>query len=271
MKDEVAMANAIDALAPWLNQLVLIGGWAHRLHRHHPHASVPTYRALATRDVDVGVDPKRELHGRIDVALADARFDRDLSGEHRPPISRFHHREDRAFYLEFLSPLRGSGRRRDGSEDATIEIAGATAQKLRHLDVLFVDPWQLDLEPSAYLPLSKSARAQVANPVSFVVQKLLIHESRLDDKRAQDLLYIHDTIELFGAQLASLNRLWLEEVKPTLTRKELATVNRQSVDLFKSVTDTIREAVLIPADRSLGAEELRVRCSVGLRELLAPE
>jgi hypothetical protein len=26
----------VDALEPWLDQVVIIGGWAHRLYRQHP-------------------------------------------------------------------------------------------------------------------------------------------------------------------------------------------------------------------------------------------
>jgi hypothetical protein len=28
----------IEALRPWLDDIVIAGGWAHRLHRHHPLA-----------------------------------------------------------------------------------------------------------------------------------------------------------------------------------------------------------------------------------------
>jgi hypothetical protein len=29
-------ARLVDALEPWLDQVVIIGGWAHRLYRLHP-------------------------------------------------------------------------------------------------------------------------------------------------------------------------------------------------------------------------------------------
>ena len=31
-------ARLVDALEPWLDQVVIIGGWAHRLYRLHPLA-----------------------------------------------------------------------------------------------------------------------------------------------------------------------------------------------------------------------------------------
>jgi hypothetical protein len=34
----------IEALTPWLDQVVIIGGWAHRLYRLHPSAQQLDYR-----------------------------------------------------------------------------------------------------------------------------------------------------------------------------------------------------------------------------------
>ena len=45
------------------------------------------------------------------------------------------------FYAEFLVPLQGSERKRDGKPDVTASKAGIIAQKLRHLDLLLVAPW----------------------------------------------------------------------------------------------------------------------------------
>jgi hypothetical protein len=36
------------------------------------------------------------------------------------------------------------------------------------------------------------------------VQKILIHEKRDRDRRAKDILYIHDTFETFGGSLAAI-------------------------------------------------------------------
>jgi hypothetical protein len=43
MNDIAALAKLIEAIRPWLGQLVVVGGWAHRLHRYHPLASSPPY------------------------------------------------------------------------------------------------------------------------------------------------------------------------------------------------------------------------------------
>ena len=45
-------------------------------------------------------------------------------------------------------------------------------------------PWTLELIPSGELPIAEPARVQVANQVSFIAQKLLIHDLRKPDKRS---------------------------------------------------------------------------------------
>jgi hypothetical protein len=44
-----SFARLIEAVRPWLAHLVIVGGWAHRL--HHPLAGKPPYLPLRTRDV----------------------------------------------------------------------------------------------------------------------------------------------------------------------------------------------------------------------------
>ena len=48
----------VHALNPWLNQVVIIGGWAHRLYRLHPLAQRMEYPPLTTLDTDIAV-PER--------------------------------------------------------------------------------------------------------------------------------------------------------------------------------------------------------------------
>ena len=48
-------ARLVDALEPWLDQVVIIGGWAHRLYRLHPLAQPLDYEPLGTFDTDIAV------------------------------------------------------------------------------------------------------------------------------------------------------------------------------------------------------------------------
>lgn len=63
MDDLAPIARLVDALRPWLNHLVIVGGWAHRLHRFHPWASPPAYRPLRTQDADVAFSSTAPLVG----------------------------------------------------------------------------------------------------------------------------------------------------------------------------------------------------------------
>ena len=51
-------SKLIEALEPWLGEIVLIGGWAHRLYRLDSRARKLEYPPLTTLDGDVAVPPK---------------------------------------------------------------------------------------------------------------------------------------------------------------------------------------------------------------------
>jgi hypothetical protein len=46
-------ARLIEALDPWLGQVVIIGGFAHRLYGLHPLAQPLDYQPLGTFDTDI--------------------------------------------------------------------------------------------------------------------------------------------------------------------------------------------------------------------------
>src|SRR6266567_6055865 len=44
-----SFARLVESLRPWLDQVVVVGGWAHRLYRLHPLAQQPRYEPLQWR------------------------------------------------------------------------------------------------------------------------------------------------------------------------------------------------------------------------------
>lgn len=150
-----------------------------------------------------------------------------------------------------------------------MRTAGITAQKMRYLELLLASPWSVRVGRDRDVPIA-DANLFVPNPTSFVVQKLLIHSDRPPGKKAQDVLYIHDTLELFGGSLGELRRLWLEELRPTMAPKTARRAETIAQELFAEVSDTIREAGRMPQDRSLSAEQVRAACEYGLGEVLRP-
>lgn len=187
----------------------------------------------------------------------------------RPPAT--HYRlgdEDAGFYAEFLTPLVGSEMKK-GKRDATVLEAGITAQKLRYLDILLIKPWSVRIGPERRVPIEADADLFVPNATSFIVQKLLIHSGRSADKKAQDVLYIHDTLELFGGALGELRRLWVEEVRPATPRRWARRAEAIARELFAEVTDTIRDAARIPQHRRLAPENVQRACEYGLSQIVA--
>lgn len=268
MDDFAAFARLLDALRPWLEHMVIIGGWAHRLHRFHPLSHPPSYAPLRTRDADVAFSVSAPLTGDIAAAMKTAGFQEDFSGDHTPPITQYRlGGDDQGFFAEFLAPLHGSGLKRNGQPDVTLAKAGVTAQKLKHLDLLLVSPWGVRLSNDIGVPVRAPVDVMLANPVSFIAQKLLIQKHRKPDKKAQDALYIHDTLELFGGELPALKALWQQEIRPTLHDKTARTVETLQRDQFGAVTDVVRNAARIPQDRVLLPERMQAACAYGLTEI----
>jgi hypothetical protein len=252
MDDFAAFGRLLDALRPWLGQLVIVGGWAHRLHRLHESANPPAYQAVRTKDADFAFSLSAPISGDISAALKAADFHEKFFGEHSPPVTHFHLGDEKdGFFAEFLVPLDGGERKRDGKVDATVVRAGVVAQKLRYLQLLLVNPWVVRVAQDVGVPVKSGTDVMVPNPVSFITQKLLIQEKRDSDKKAQDALYIHDTLELFGGDLPALKELWRAKVRPTLPERTAKKVERLQRKYFGSINDVIRNAVRIPQDRVL--------------------
>jgi len=268
MDDFAMIARLLEALRPWSRHLVVVGGWAHRLHRFHEKASPPAYAALRTKDADIAFSPAAPIKGDIAGALGKAGFLEAASSEHTPPITQYRlGAEGGGFFAEFLAPLRGSEVKRKGKLDMTVAKAGVTAQKLRHLDLLLVEPWAVRLGEDVGVPVRPPIEVLLPNPVTFVAQKLLIRRKRAREKQAQDALYIHDTLELFGGELPNLHVLWRERIRPGLHERTARSVERLCREQFGVVDDVIRSAARLPQDRILLSERLQAACRYGLDEI----
>jgi len=83
--DSEAFARLLTALRPWLGQLVVVGGWAHRLHRLHPLANPPGHLPLRTRDADLAFSADEALAGDVRTALTELASPRNCSETTRRP------------------------------------------------------------------------------------------------------------------------------------------------------------------------------------------
>ncbi len=258
----------IEALDPWLEQVVLIGGWAHRLYRLDSRARKLEYLPLTTLDGDVAVPTKLKVdESNVRRRLLEAGFIEEFVGEDQPPATHYHYGEGGGFYAEFLAPLVGSEYDRSGKRKATKEVSGVSSQLLRYIEILMISPWKIELGAENGYPFMPARRIQIANPPSFLAQKILIYRERDYKDRAKDLLYIHDTIELFSEHLEELWEIFTKEIRPTLHPKRTVELSGAAERLFGKVDDTIREAALMATGRKLSAERLAETSRAGLMEI----
>jgi hypothetical protein len=271
--DEVGFARVVGALRPYLDDLVFVGGWAHRLFRLHRLAQPQPFRPLMTMDADIAAPASlRPRSASIRQLLLEAKFKEEFSGDQKPPRTAYRLGEGSGeVYVQFLTPLRGGELRRDGSPDATVTIQGVTAEKLRHLELLLVHPWTVELTASRGYPLGPLAvPVKICNPVSYLAQKLRTLSKRSPDKRGKDVLYIHDTILLFGGALDDLRLIWTEQLLAELATRARRQVVQAPERLFSGVTDAAREAASIAratGGRAIEVEELAAVCRRGLSEI----
>lgn len=272
--DNASFVRVALALGPYLEDVVFVGGWAHRLFRLHPLALNIDVPPLMTMDADIAAPHRLPMRGHtLGQLLSDAGFTEEPSGDDVPPRTEYHFDERSGVYVQFITPLAGDGYRRDGSPDATQLIQGIAAEKLRHIDLLLLAPWTLELTEAGGYPVGPaSVPIKVCNPVSYLAQKLLSLPTRKRDKRGKDVLYIYDTLLLFGGALDDLHRIWSENVSPRLAKKAVRVVMQSPEDLFGRITDSAREAS-IQAESSRGqhlhVDDLIASCRLGLSEIFA--
>jgi Nucleotidyltransferase len=174
---------------------------------------------------------------------------RKFLGHHKPPAAHY----------RLTDP---------GRSKATQSVGGITSQNLRYVEVLLARPWSGTLSASNGFPLANDTRVQIANPVSFLAQKILIHGRRNGYERAKDILYMHDTIETFATRIDELQTEWITHIRDELHPNSIRTVQRAAASLFGAVTDPIRSASRIIQGRALPPEAIRETCSLGFTRVL---
>jgi hypothetical protein len=270
-QSEAEFAHLIVTIEPWLREVVIIGGWAYRLYCLHPSAQQPRYSPLMTIDADIAMPAQfeskdKDIRGQL---LANG-FEEERLGEDTPPATHYRLATTRSgFYAEFLTPLIGSEYGRGGMRKATRRVGGVVSQQLRYLDTLLHVPWTVSLDQSKGFPFDPAKRIQIANPVSFLAHKVLIEDKRKPAKFAKDILYIYDTVELFGARLPTLNEEWRKQIKPRLHRNSVRKIENGPSSVFGKVTDAIRGAAQIMTSRHLSPEAIRETCQTGLSAIFS--
>jgi len=235
------LTRVVKAMEPYLSQLVLVGGCASALYKHHG-ASSPSLRAMMTRDVDVAGQDRLEASTEarpLAELLAAEGLKAESASEGKPPAVKYVPVEGPAgLDLEFLCPLRG---RSDGGRTARasgIEIQdGLVAQPLRYLDLLLINPWEVDLAGTGLPGLSgNSLPVRVANPVSYLVQKILIRDRpRSVDAKRKDCYYIYELSVTFREAVDRLAGDF-ELLKQQMHQRWIRRFRRVFADVFRDAS-----------------------------------
>lgn len=257
------LVYVLSAFRPYLERLVVVGGFAVRLYEFHPRAERATVRVLRTFDADLATGNVRiPVAGQslADLAAA-AGFRRDFRGDHMPPVMKFvptdastERRNADQYTIEFLSPLVGPAAGRSGKAVAASDIQrGVTAQRLRYLDLLLEAPWPVPLAGLPGIPVtSRTLEPRVPHPGLFIVQKVLISgEPNRLERRPKDMAYVYQVASLFRRELPALAGEVRERMSGNAAwRKWLAR--------FRQTTDTLfagpHAAGVTEAHRVLQAE-----------------
>jgi hypothetical protein len=249
-RDFTAFARAVEALDPYLKDLVFVGGWAHYLYTLRPEAGPVPFEPLRTEDADVAA-PARLAQGKAGIPelLTKAGFREHLSSEHTPPIAEYVLGDDAGgFYVEFLAPLVGGEVKRGGRPDVTTMVGGVTAQTLRYLDILLTEPWQVTLTRDTGFPVARRRVISIPNPAAYIVQKMLVLPKRRPEKQAKDVLYVHDTFALLADSLPAVRVAWAS-LRKTMVASHARTFEKAVRSNMAEVSDVVRRAARIAADR----------------------
>lgn len=196
------VGRALVALAPYRNELILVGGIVPVLYRRKAELRQPEHPAIATTEADIALPPRLPVvEGKTisDLLFAAGFVIYEAPGLNRKgPAKQFFqdaaHGTDRgaSTYLEFLTPLLGKPR-----EGLVEPHPGIRAPALRYLDLLSHEPWTMDARDVAELDVVEPCPVRIPHPTMYVLQKVLARSSgRSPSKQPKDMAYAYDVAVL---------------------------------------------------------------------------
>ena len=265
-RDRQVFVEALRALGDHLAHVVLVGGWAHQLHRQLDGIDATT-PSLYTQDMDFAVRrPPPPVHPPLDQRLVKAGFREHLKGETGGITEYVWAGGGSAISVEFLVQRTGNERA------APLDIGGARAQRLRYLHIAFLEPCKLSISAASGFPVGAHEElcVHVTNPAAFLANKLLTYQRRTSPAgKAKDLLYMFDTFRMFAPVIETLREHWTA-TSVGLSKAEVRGVHREHARLVHEV-DVADEASRIAdsAGRPATAQRIMRTCIHGLDLLLA--
>jgi len=117
----------------------------------------------------------------------------------------------------------------------------------------------------------KALEVRIANAASYLAQKILVLDRRDAADRAKDVLYIHDTLLLFGTSLGELEGIWKAKIVSSIHTNAARALRAAGERGFAEVSDAVRGAGLIAgkAGRPVSPEEIAQVCRTGLTKVFS--
>lgn len=227
-----AFLAAIEALQPYMSDIVLVGGWVPLIYHHRYREPVSGAEPPGTTDVDVVLPRRLPARDRppIEKVVLQAGYEPALSsmvGETRPR-STFQRTlpDGTVSEIELLTSARGERR-------GLVQIGGQeplAAEALPFHNILLENRLELELDSQFDASISKPLLVSIPTPTAFVYVKGLTWERREElAKRAKDLTYLFDLLDRYPTLRAEVtNELpalfgryparWAEDFRDSLGR-----------------------------------------------------
>jgi hypothetical protein len=251
---------------------VFVGGWATRLYRLSERVADVPFGPLLTDDADIALPeglwvPSPTVHE----SLTAAGFVESMTGDDVPPVTRYV-APQRDFEVEFIAHQTG-GVDESSGPGATTLVGGVSAQRLGNVRLLLEEPWSVIVATDAGYPVGdRGLVVRVPNPASFIAQKLLAIRRR-GRSGPKDVLYVHDTLQLFADHLGELREVWNRvraRMGPSITERLWARWSfvKEHPELLRRAS-TIAEESGRPAPPS--PTRIEAACELGLSEVFAKD
>lgn len=189
--DLLSLLKAMEVLAPYLDEIVIVGGWVPFLYNRYGQMSSP-HPLLRTMDIDVVVPRRVKERGRLTIyeLLLRAGYEARIYGSDVPVVK--YELASPVTEIEFITPEIG----KPGKAVLTVQ-RGLTAQALRYVQILLENTKKIKISDTMY-GSDISLVVTVPLPGAFIYQKGLTlspGSRRPSPKVSKDLYYIFSFVD----------------------------------------------------------------------------
>jgi hypothetical protein len=186
--DLLALFRTLDTLKPYLEEIVIVGGWVPFLYRKY--GEIPArHPSVRTMDIDIAVPRQVPDNGRptVDNLLSKAGYTAKVLGPANHPVVKYELASP-VTEIEFITPEIG----RPGEPSIVVQN-GLRAQSLRYVQIVLENTRQIRINDSI-AGININSFIRVPSPAAFVFQKALTLPLRRL-KAAKDLYYIFNLLD----------------------------------------------------------------------------